>query len=79
MNDYDYEWQTYYYPRGGVKLPAGTVLECIAIMDNSHQNFDNPEPHNVVRYGDQPTDEKMFGWINYTRDGEDLTEQESGS
>lgn len=68
VDRYDYEWQTYYYPGEPIKLPAGTVLECIGIMDNSHENYKNPGPHAVVRYGDQPTDEKMIGWIDYTLD-----------
>ena len=76
VNRYDYNWQSYYYPIEPIKLPAGTVLECIAIMDNSHENFKNPEPHATVRFGDQLLDEKMIGWIDYTRDNEDMTSRE---
>ena len=42
-------------------------------MNNSHENLKNPEPHETVHYGDQLLDEKMIGWIDYTRDNEDLT------
>ncbi|MCH7958828.1 MAG: hypothetical protein IID08_01780 [Candidatus Hydrogenedentes bacterium] len=73
VNRYNYNWQNYYYPKDPIKLPAGTVLECIATMNNSHENFKNPEPHATVRYGDRLLDEKMIGWIDYTRDNEDMT------
>ena len=78
VNRYNYNWQTYYYPREPIKLPSGTVLECVAVMNNSHENLRNPEPHADVRFGDQLLDEKMIGWIDYTRDSEDLTLQETG-
>ena len=77
VNRYNYNWQTHYYPREPIKLPSGTVLECIAVMNNSHENLRNPEPHAAVRFGDQLLDEKMIGWIDYTRDSEDLTLQET--
>lgn len=77
VNRYDYNWQRYYYPKKPIELPAGTVLECIAVMNNSHDNFDNPEPHASVRFGDQLLDEKMIGWIDYTLDNEDLTSLDS--
>ena len=73
VNRYNYFWQTYYFPKNPIRLPAGTVLECVAIMNNSHENARNPEPHATVRSGDQLLDEKMIGWIDYTRDDEDLT------
>ena len=76
VNRYNTSWQSYYYPKEPIKLPRGTVLECIAIMDNSHDNPQNPESHAFVRFGDQLVDEKMIGWIDYTRDNEDLTSQE---
>lgn len=68
VNRYNYDWQVFYYAEEPIRLPAGTVLECIAIMDNSHDNFKNPEPHAVVSPGDQTYQEKMIGWIDYTID-----------
>lgn len=77
VDRYDYDWQTVYYPKEPIRLPAGTVLECRALMNNSHDNPKNPEPHAALRSGDQPLEEKMIGWIDYTLDSEDLTLQET--
>lgn len=77
VNRYNYNWQSTYYPGKPIELPVGTVLECIAVMNNSHDNPRNPEPHAAVRFGHQPKEEKMIGWIEYTRDNEDLTLTES--
>lgn len=79
VDRYDYDWQTTYYPKEPIQLPAGTILECRALMNNSHENPKNPEPHAMVRSGDQPREEKMIGWIEYTLDKEDLTSKRTGS
>lgn len=68
VDRYNYDWQVIYYPEEPIRLPAGTVLECIATMNNSHDNFKNPEAHVIVVPGDQPDQEKMIGWIDYTLD-----------
>lgn len=65
VDRYNYDWQEYYYPAERIPIPAGTVIECAALMDNSHENPRNPEPHETVVFGDQPMDEKMIGWIDY--------------
>lgn len=68
VDRFNFDWQTIYYPEAPIRLPAGTVLECIATMDNSHDNPKNPEAHVIVSPGDQPDQEKMIGWIDYTLD-----------
>lgn len=65
VDRYNYDWQVYYYPKERIPIPAGTVIECIAMMNNSHENPDNPGPHETVIWGEQPTDEKMIGWVDY--------------
>lgn len=65
VDRFNYDWQVYYVPKERIPIPAGTVLECVAVMDNSHENPDNPGPHETVTWGDQPTDEKMIGWVDY--------------
>lgn len=65
VDRFNYDWQVYYYPKERIPIPAGTVLECIAVMDNSHENAENPGPHETVTWGDQPADEKMIGWVDY--------------
>lgn len=68
VNRYNFDWQTAYFPKEPIRLPAGTVLECRGLMNNSHENIKNPEPHGTIHYGDQPFEEKMIGWIDYTLD-----------
>ena len=79
VDRYDYDWQIYYYPKDPIRLPAGTVLECIAVMDNSHENPKNLEPHATVRAGDRVLDEKMIGWIDYTLDNDDQASADKSS
>lgn len=70
---YNFDWQVYYHLTEPKKLPAGTRIECVAHMDNSAGNPLNPDPNQAVRFGQQTFEEMMIGWIDYTRDAEDLT------
>jgi peroxiredoxin len=62
---YDFAWQSYYTLAEPRKLPAGTVIRCIAHFDNSPVNPVNPSPYDVVRWGDQTWEEMMIGYIDY--------------
>lgn len=78
--NYNFDWQVYYHLADPKKMPAGTRLECVAHMDNSAGNPLNPDPAQPVRFGQQTFEEMMIGWIDYTRDAEDLTQyQYAGS
>ncbi len=71
--NYDFEWQASYRPHEGtVRLPAGTRIEVIAHFDNSAFNPFNPDPTEVVRFGQQTFEEMMYGFVFFARDGEDL-------
>jgi hypothetical protein len=72
--NYNFDWQVYYHLAEPKKLPAGTRIECVAHMDNSAGNPLNPDPNDTVRFGQQTFEEMMIGWIDYTRDNEDLTQ-----
>ncbi|HEX8915805.1 MAG TPA: cytochrome c [Humisphaera sp.] len=58
IRDWDFRWQGYYQPSERVKLPAGTVVECVWTFDNSADNPAQPSnPPRRVRFGEQTTDE----------------------
>lgn len=63
---YDFNWQLYYYPKEPVPLPRGTVIEAVAHYDNSAANPHNPDPARDVTFGEQSTDEMMFGVFDFT-------------
>ncbi len=67
---YDFNWQLYYYPKTPVPLPRGTIVEAVAHYDNSADNPHNPDPLRDVTFGEQSTDEMMFGVFDFTpKDG----------
>jgi len=70
--DYDFNWQLFYYPEKPKLVPAGTVIEIVAVYDNSTSNPDNPDPSRDVGFGLQSTDEMMFGFF-------ELVEVDGGS
>lgn len=60
---YDFNWQSSFDLKQPVHLPAGTIVECTAVFDNSEDNLTNPDPTVPVRWGDQTTDEMMIGYL----------------
>lgn len=61
--NYDFNWQSTFDLQQPRKLPAGTLVECTAVFDNSEQNLANPNPSVPVTWGDQTTDEMMIGYL----------------
>jgi hypothetical protein len=59
---YDFRWQTTYFLKEPLRLPKGAQLECIAVFDNSVNNPFNPDPKQVVRWGDQSWEEMNIGF-----------------
>lgn len=58
VNDWDFNWQTYYQYTHPVRLPAGTKIDAEWTFDNSAANPTNPSnPPRRVRFGEQTTDE----------------------
>ena len=68
---YDFHWQTTYYLREPLLLPAGTVIECVAHFDNSAGNPNNPDPAREVRWGDQSWEEMMLARMTFYCPDED--------
>ena len=46
-------------------LPAGTILHMISWYDNSPGNKFNPDPDNLITYGQRTIDEMGGAWISY--------------
>ena len=71
--NYHYDWQHAYRWKPGTKtFPEGTKIEVTAHFDNSRFNPFNPDSTAVVKTGPQAVQEMMFGFLFYTKDGEDL-------
>lgn len=65
---YDFNWQLFYYPKDRVALPRGTRIDLVAHYDNSSENPSNPDPERAVTFGEQSTDEMMFGMFEFIAD-----------
>lgn len=70
--NYDFGWQTFYTPKGGMALPKGTRILVTSMFDNSAKNKFNPDPAKVVRWGEPTYDEMMIAFISYTKDGQNI-------
>ncbi len=70
---YDFNWQNGYQLKTPKLLPKGTIIECVAHFDNSTKNIANPDPTEVVRWGDQTWEEMMIGYMDGTLADQDLT------
>lgn len=68
---WDFNWQTHYLLEKPLSIPAGSRVECTAYFDNSAGNPANPDPSQLVRWGDQTWEEMMIGYLNFVRQDED--------
>jgi hypothetical protein len=62
--NYDFYWQLSYRLAEPRLLKAGTMLQAVALYDNSRNNLHNPDPDASVRWGDQTYDEMMVGFFD---------------
>ena len=70
IDAWDYNWQETYWFKEPLKLKAGTRLEIEAIFDNSSKNPNNPNnPPAGVFFGEQTTNEMLFGFFGITTEG----------
>lgn len=63
--DYDFNWQWFYYPEEPIRLPKGTRIDIDATYDNSADNPNNPDPTIPLTFGEESTDEMMFGAFEF--------------
>ena len=75
--NYDFNWQNGYELASHKRMPAGTILKCVAHFDNSEGNFANPDPNKTVGWGDQTWDEMMIGYFDMALADQDLTNPEN--
>jgi mono/diheme cytochrome c family protein len=73
ITDWDFHWQETYFFKEPLNLPQGTRVELVAYYDNSEKNPHNPNwPPQLVRWGEETTDEMCLAVIAVTVDSEDL-------
>ena len=70
---YDFNWQHRYVLAEPRRLPAGTLIRCTAVYDNSAANPANPDPTATVRTGTQSWDEMFNGYFDVVLADQDLT------
>jgi peroxiredoxin/mono/diheme cytochrome c family protein len=62
---YDFNWQSAYRCAAPLAVPKGTRIHCVAHFDNSAKNPNNPDPTQLVKWGDQTWEEMMIGWLDF--------------
>jgi hypothetical protein len=67
VNRYQFAWHlVYLYDEDDQPLlPAGTILHISSWNDNSPGNKFNPDPDNLITYGQRTVDEMGGAWISY--------------
>jgi hypothetical protein len=67
VSRYQFAWHiVYLYDEDDQPLlPAGTILHVISWYDNSPSNKFNPDPDNLITYGQRTIDEMGGAWISY--------------
>jgi hypothetical protein len=65
---YDFNWQTNYSLKQPLSVPKGTRLFITGTFDNSARNKFNPDPSQLVRFGEPTYDEMMVCFLDYTVD-----------
>ncbi len=67
--DWDYNWQEQFLLRTPIHVKAGARFDIEAVFDNSSKNPLNPNnPPADVRFGEQTTNEMLFGFLGATKD-----------
>jgi len=61
---YDFNWQQKFVLAEPKLLPRGTRIVCTGTYDNSENNLVNPDPNQIVRWGDQSYEEMMIGFFS---------------
>jgi peroxiredoxin len=72
ISDWDYNWQETYFFKEAIKVKKGTRFDIEAVYDNSDGNVLNPHsPPENVTFGEQTTNEMLFGFLSATKDGKE--------
>jgi hypothetical protein len=67
VNRYQFAWHLVYLYEEDEQplLPAGTTLHLVSWYDNSPANKFNPDPDNLITYGQRTIDEMGGAWVSY--------------
>ena len=67
VSKYQFAWHLSYLYEDDAQplLPAGTILHVTSWYDNSASNKSNPDPDNLITYGQRTVDEMGGAWISY--------------
>jgi len=67
VSRYQFAWHLVYLYEDDEQplLPAGTILHFISWYDNSRANRFNPDPDNLITYGQRTIDEMGGAWVSY--------------
>jgi len=67
VSKYQFAWHLVYLYAEDEQplLPAGTILHLISWYDNSPGNKFNPDPDNLITYGQRTIDEMGGAWVSY--------------
>lgn len=66
INDWDFNWQSTFYFKKLLHLPAGSVVHAYAKYDNTSNNPNNPNsPPSIVSWGENTSDEMFYLPIMY--------------
>ena len=76
---YDFNWQHRYELAEPKRLPAGTVVRCTAVFDNSAANPFNPDPTATVRAGLQSSEEMFNGYFDIVLADQDMPAERAAS
>lgn len=60
---FDFNWQFWYFLSEKRRVPAGSILESVAVFDNSPDNPNNPDASKRVAFGPQTSDEMSVGYF----------------
>lgn len=71
IRNWEFNWQMKYAYKEPVLLPKGTRINLVARYDNTASNPNQPSnPPQLVRFGEQTTDEMCFCFIGFTRESD---------
>ncbi len=67
VSHYQFAWHLVYLYAEDEQplLPAGTTLHVVSWHNNSASNRFNPDPDNLVTFGQRTIDDMAFAWISY--------------
>jgi hypothetical protein len=78
VDRYQFAWHIAYLYDEDVQplLPAGTILHTIGYHNNTASNRFNPDPDNLVTFGQRTIDDMSFAWMSwYPLTDEEYTQQ----